>query len=88
MAPPTQGLHAFPAYFGEGSLKRSLFEVALMEIGHFRGRVMAVWLSSARALCQGDKVFIKRPVLMLGDRFQRAKKNGLYLVHYYVLSPC
>lgn len=46
-----------------------------MEIGHFRGRVMGVWLSSARALCQGDKVFIKRPVLMLEDHFQRAQEK-------------
>lgn len=36
---------------------------------------MAVWLSAARAVWQGDKIFIKRPVLMLGDRFQRAQEK-------------
>lgn len=36
---------------------------------------MAVWLSAARALWQGDKIFIKRPILMLRDRFQRAQEK-------------
>lgn len=49
---------------------------------------MAVWLSAARALWQGDKIFIKRPILMLGIAFRGPKKNGLYLVYYYVQSLC
>lgn len=36
---------------------------------------MAVWLSAARALWPGDKIFIKRPVLMLKVRFQRAQEK-------------
>lgn len=36
---------------------------------------MAVWLSAARALWRGDKIFIKRPILMLGDRFQTAQEK-------------
>lgn len=52
-----------------------------------KGTVMAVWLSAAKPLRGGDKIFIKRPALRPKDRFQRPKKNGLYLVHYYVQSP-
>lgn len=36
---------------------------------------MAGWLSAGRALWWGDKIFIKRPVLMLGDRFQRTQEK-------------
>lgn len=53
-----------------------LFEGALMEIWVIiKGTVMAVWLSAARPLRGGDKIFIKRPALTPKDRFQRTQEK-------------
>lgn len=51
------------------------FEGALMEIRVIKGTVMGVWLSAARPLRGGDKIFIKRPALAPKDRFQRAQEK-------------
>lgn len=49
---------------------------------------MAVWLSAARTLWRGDKMVIKRPVLMLGDRFQSAQEKWtLSSLLLYTIAP-
>lgn len=49
---------------------------------------MAVWLSVARALWQGDKIFIKRPILVLRDHFQRAQEKWtLSSLLLYTVAP-